>query len=458
MVIDSTIRVHSSEMKKRQWEKLIISLTFFDADGDEITAYRLKTNGDMLLPRGVLNRLPKLAVTDGRVRPSQRKLRFTRELDMQSRDKSFSGQEDAVAAMVKQEQGLIIAQPGFGKTQVALAFAAACGTPTLVIVHTLDILKQWQQYAQASMPDAKIGVIQGKTFTIGHVTIAMVQTIKQHLEDDNFWQQFGCIIFDEAHHAAADTWEWVCNTSPAYYRFGFTATKRRADKMHPLLEMNIGPVIFEQKFTPKVDLSVVPIVTGFQFNYRGAYDWQRLLRALSSDRRRNSIIAQIADREIAEGHVCLILSRQIKHLEEIAALMDSPRIAVLTGKTKDREQIIADLRRGKLMCVLATQLADEALDVPLLSRVFLTFPGKHDGRIIQQIGRAIREHPRKSNAKVYDFIDDMILTLAKQASERMQTYRKLKIVIEKGESYAEAERQFTDRGSHLRRLLSKGRD
>ena len=456
MVIDSTIRVHSSELSTRQWEKLLISLTFFDADGDEITAYRLKANGDMLLPRGVLDRLPKkMTIADDRVRPSQRKLRFIRQLDMQSAEKSFSGQQKAVDAMVKNEQGLIIAQPGFGKTQVALAFAAACGTPTLVIVHTLDILKQWQQYAQASMPDAEIGVIQGKTHTIGHVTIAMVQTVKQQLENDNFWRQFGCVIFDEAHHAAADTWEWICNTCPAYYRFGFTATKNRADKMHPLLQMNIGPIIFEQKFTPKVDLSIVPVVTGFQFNYRGAYDWQRLLRTLSKDERRNTIIAQIVDREIAAGNVCLVLSRHITHLEEIAKLIDSPRIAVLTGKTKDREQIIADLRRGKLMCVLATQLADEALDVPLLSRVFLTFPGKHDGRIIQQIGRAIREHPRKVDAKVYDFIDDMILTLAKQASERMQTYRKLKIVIEKGESYAPNDRPQEDRGSHLRKLMEK---
>ena len=90
----------------------------------------------------------------------------------------------------------------------------------------------------------------------------------------------------------------------------------------------------------------------------------------------------------------LVLSREISHLQAIQAAMDyeAPILAAALLNKKQRNEILAKFRSGEIKCILATSLADEALDVPILSRIFLTFPGKHDGRIIQQVGRALRRH------------------------------------------------------------------
>jgi superfamily II DNA or RNA helicase len=63
--------------------------------------------------------------------------------------------------------------------------------------------------------------------------------------------------------------------------------------------------------------------------------------------------------------------------------------------------------------------------------VVLTFPGKHDGRIVQQVGRALREHDLKTEAIIYDIVDDRIGPLRRQWMERKRAYKKMKIKVRK---------------------------
>jgi superfamily II DNA or RNA helicase len=165
--------------------------------------------------------------------------------------------------------------------------------------------------------------------------------------------------------------------------------------------------------------------------YRGPFDYGRLLNKIETDEERNLQIAEVVDAEIARGNTVLVLSRRIDHLGNIADAMQS-ECEILTGERSrsDRIQILDEFRSGTVNCILATQLADEALDVQRLNRVCLVFPGKHEGRIIQQIGRALRQHPDKQDAVIYDFVDRRVGVLRKQALKRKQTYAKLKIKVE----------------------------
>jgi superfamily II DNA or RNA helicase len=155
-----------------------------------------------------------------------------------------------------------------------------------------------------------------------------------------------------------------------------------------------------------------------------------MLNKLVENDARNQQIAEVANEEIRKGNSVLILSRRIEHLERIAGLIRGTS-EILTGKRRriDRERILAAFRGGKLSCLLATQLADEALDVPRLNRVILTHPGKHEGRLIQQIGRAIRNHPDKDDAVIYDVVDNRVRPLRRQWSQRKQAYKKAGIKV-----------------------------
>ncbi len=437
MIVNNFIRISNDELTSKQWNKLFKELTFVTDGGDVVQCYRqLLTRGYTKIPRGAWYLLPdSITYHDRRVCPKRPAFDFKLKLDDLEKSARFVGQSDAVAAMMEHEQGLIVRPPGTGKTQIALAFAAQARTRTLVIVHTEDILNQWREYAASAIPDAKIGVVRGKREIIGDITIATVQTLRRYIStrDKRWWAQFGAVILDEAHHASAASFEAVLNTCPAKYRFGFTASPTRADGMHPSMKFIIGPIIHRQKFSSPVDLKVKRVKTGFKFNYRGRYDWSRMLNALITDNRRNRKIAKVVDREVTEGNSVLVLSRRIEHLERIAEACKSEGeiLAAATRTKAERRSVLAGFKDGSIRVVFATQLADEALDVQRLNRVILTHPGKHEGRIIQQIGRAIREHPDKRNAVIYDMVDWNIRILRRQWNERKRTYKKNGIRIAK---------------------------
>lgn len=431
MKVDSVLTLDFQELSAAQWAGLQRKLTYENGQGDVVVSYqKLYSRQQVRLPRGAWFLLPNsIEYVDARSCPPMPTLDFTVKLDDTEKDPRFAGQSEAVEAMEREEQGLIVRAPGTGKTQIALAFAARSQTRTLVLVHTEDILQQWIEYIENAIPEleGEVGVIRGQTYKLGHITVATVQTLQRYVsKPSSWWQQFGCVIADEAHHVSAPTWENVLNTCPARYRFGFTASATRADGMHPSMRFIVGPVIHKQKFSSSVKLEVVPIKTDFRFSYRGSFDWGPLLNALVSDEDRNAEIARIADEEVAAGNTVLVLSRRIEHLETVGELM-SEHHEILAAKTrtkKERAKALADFKDGSLRCILATQLADEALDVPRLNRVLLIHPGKHEGRIIQQIGRAIRQHPTKGDAVIYDFIDTRVGVLKRQWSLRKQTYKK----------------------------------
>jgi superfamily II DNA or RNA helicase len=432
VIVGRNIVIPYNELSERQWHKLLHELTFVNGNNEIIECYkRIYTRNQIAIPRGAWGLVDHLDYYDRRVLPEAPKLKFTVELDDVEKDKRFAGQSEAVAAMFRETQGQIIRPPGTGKSQIVLAFIASVGTPSLVIVHTEDILNQWIDYAQEAIPDIEIGIIRGSKYEIGHLTIATIQTLRSY-QDKGFWQQFGAVIADEAHHGAAPSWEATINHSPAYYRFGFTASETRADGMHPALKWIFGPVIHKQKFSSPVKLSVVPVRTRFYYGYRGKFDWMPMLNKLVTDDKRNQQIAEVVNEEMDNGNSVLVLSRRIEHLNRIAERIQG-ETEILTGKRRrdDRRRILADFKSGRLRCLLATQLADEALDVPRLNRVILTHPGKHEGRIIQQIGRAIRTYPGKKDAVIYDVTDSRVSILRRQWSERKRTYRQNKISIKK---------------------------
>jgi superfamily II DNA or RNA helicase len=437
-VVDSYITLPSEAMSRREWDRLLRACTYVDADGIPHECFRPKRRADAVqLPRGAWALLPEhVRYRDKRAFPKAEKLKLSENfiLDAKLPDgREFHGQADAVRSILKEEQGLVVRPPGTGKTQIAVAFIAATATPVLVLVHTEDVLEQWKKYLiDAGISESNIGLIQGKTRRIRRVTLAMVQTFYQDVlyDPEKYRDRFGAVVVDEAHHAPAATWEIILNNLSARYRVGLTASPTRADGHHPYIRLLIGPIIHKQKFESPVPVTVKVVQTDFRYHYRGSWDWGNLVRALVTDDERHGEIARIADRESEQGNSTLVLSRRIEHLERIAEAMSEPS-EILTGRrnSADRKRILADFRAGKKRVLLATQLADEALDVPVLSRIILTHPGKAEGRIIQQIGRALREHPGKADAIIYDLCDKKVGVLRRQFQKRKGHYHKMKLKV-----------------------------
>lgn len=456
MKVDSILLVGRDELSEKRWAKLLGRLTFFDNEGIEVSAYDyLPAKNTMRIPRGAWSLLPTgVEVVDLRSCPPMPKVKYARDLGAEG----YEGQREALKAMIENEQGRVIAPPGRGKTEIVLAFAALCKTRTLVVVHTYDLFKQWVDRAEVSVPGLSVGKIRGQECQVEHLTIAMAQTLRKKVNDGGkFWRQFGCLVIDEAHHAAAETWEWILNVCPAKYRYGVTASKKRSDGRQRLLDFNIGPIIYEAKFESQVPMTIRPIPTMFSSKYNGQ-QYRRILSALVKDEKRNGLIAHIARDQIDAGHAVLVLSREIAHLEAIHDAMGDTDAEIVTGRLQKqkRDDMICDLRDGSLSCILGTQIFEEGVDIPRLNRIVLAYPGT-EITALQKIGRASRKFDGKEEAVIFDLVDEFVRPLTRQWLRRRTWYRSVNIKVERMVRYGKGKnrRQPKKKGGRKFRRLFK---
>jgi superfamily II DNA or RNA helicase len=63
------------------------------------------------------------------------------------------------------------------------------------------------------------------------------------------------------------------------------------------------------------------------------------------------------------------------------------------------------MRKGRTSVIIATQLADEGLDVPNLDCLILASGGRAAGRAIQRAGRIMRIADDKQKPIIFDLVD-----------------------------------------------------
>jgi CxxC-x17-CxxC domain-containing protein len=81
-----------------------------------------------------------------------------------------------------------------------------------------------------------------------------------------------------------------------------------------------------------------------------------------------------------------------------------------------------ELRNRELNVVFATKVADEGLDIGHLDRLFIATPYRSAHKVKQQVGRIMRPAEGKSDAIVYDFVDEKIPVLQNQVEIRKDIY------------------------------------
>lgn len=436
-VIDNYLRLSEDELKSKDKARILDFLTFFPQPDTRVWVYKRKpSTGQLWLPRGVLDLLPSyVEVRDKRSFPKCEKFEPNITLDYKGANKKFYGQTKCVQAMREHKQGTIHRQPGTGKTQIALYFAATIGTRTLVIVHTEDILQQWLTYAQNAIPEMDIDIERRSHYADGaQLVISTVQTLFRRDYPIEWYRQFGCTFLDECHHGSARTFDEIIQNVTSRYLFGLSASKTRADKMENLVRYNFGPIIHEQKFASPIPVTVERIRTNFRPGaaitgplWLRRKRWHSMINRLTTDPKRNAQIAKWVSKCLSEGRSTLVLSRRIEHLQLIQKEIDrrgydSVILAAKLLPKRERKQMVEKFRNGEIKCVLATQLADEALDVPILSAIALTYPSKHTELILQQVGRALREYKGKENAVIADFADLNVKSLRSQWHGRRGFY------------------------------------
>lgn len=340
----------------------------------------------------------------------------------------YQYQKVALYEMIKKYCGMLIAPAGSGKTQIGLAICQLIHRRCLWVTHTQDLLTQSYERAKRYFNEDVLGTItKGEVNCGDFITFATVQTLK-NIDLDRYKDYWDLIIVDEAHRVcvSADSvsmFEKVLNNLSARWKYGLTATAHRADGLIRASFALLGDIIYEVPETAVADKiikpTIVPIPTGTQldescYNTDGTLNHPAMMRYLTNDVERNGVI--LRQLVLNKGRSCLILSSRVQHLKDLYDALPEDmqaEAAVIDGSMTRkwaldiRHAAIVGMRHRQKKYLFATfGLAKEGLDIPCLDRLFLVTPQKDYAITTQAIGRVSRSADGKTEAIVYDFVDN----------------------------------------------------
>jgi superfamily II DNA or RNA helicase len=314
-------------------------------------------------------------------------------------------QQDVVDSFFKigrVRSGLFQAPCGWGKTYAACSLISQADMPTLIIVHTKLLFKQWQQELEKLIPNSVIGSIGDGEFKVTNLTVGIYKSVHNNMEQIK--NKFSLIFVDEAHLCPADLFSTTVNNINCKIKIAVTATPRRKDGKHIVLNDFFTPfrvVARDEKEheTPRIQV----ISTDVSFNViEPKRDWSRQMNKVTQSKVLLSLIAKEATQDIANGRCLLILSERVDMLKTLQKMIN--KSVLLIGETgeEDRKDILKTAG-SKYKAILSTKIFDEGISCHRLDTLYLTCPNNNPIKLEQRIGRIIREHPDKKVPLIKDF-------------------------------------------------------
>lgn len=424
-----------------------------------IRCYR-ESLGQLLLPRGLRDKAEQIAKEAGSSLEVNDGFAGVDPIDVELTAILAPEQVAAVESLAAKDLGMLVAPPGSGKTVVGCGLIARHRVPTLVMVDRKPLVDQWRDrlVTHLDLEVKQIGQLGGgRIKTKGVVDIVMVQSLARRDDVAELTAGYGLVIVDECHHVPAVTFERAVREIPVRRWVGLTATPYRRDGLQALMAMHCGPVrhtMAAPVAAAKHSLDLILHETHHQAADEGQHI-QTTFRGLVEDDVRTAAICDDIAAASLRGRNCLVLTRWTEHLELIAAALQARRVGALVlhgqmGK-KARDAVTEQLERPSgqdvgLVLASTASLLGEGFDCPPLDTLFLAFPIKFKGSVVQYVGRILRPTADKTSVEVHDYVDTLVPVLARMYNERRTAYVSLGFDVPK-RSQASKTPSATDEGA-----------
>jgi superfamily II DNA or RNA helicase len=414
-----------------------------------IRLYRPLPNG-IVMPRGYLQLIEGSMVGKGLGLSIKDNRALLPPISVKSDIILRSYQKEAKRALLSHPNGMLVAPAASGKTIMGLDVFASLHQKMLWLTHTNRLANQVIERIVGTdefppiFPDVdreEIGFIGGGKNSIGdRITIGMIPTlVRREVQLPEIGRTFGLVIIDEAHHVPASTFLKVLECFSSYYLYGLTATPYRRDKMEDVMFATIGLAnsIVQRKEVKKRGGIITPIVIKriVPAPLFGGNDFHYIIRelVLPNERRKVMIVTDVL-REAYKGNYCIVISTRKVYCEDLFGLISKhwPKAVIATGdySRKHNDEQVLKLERGEATVLVTTfELLGEGFDVQKLNRGFIALPFRERARVEQSIGRIQRTCEGKTDAIMYDYVDENIGVLDNQFEHRAGVYKFLGIKV-----------------------------
>ena len=315
------------------------------------------------------------------------------------------------------KKGLVVSATGTGKTYLG-AFAVKNYRPRrfLYVVHREQIarksLASFQRVIGGSASDYGLLTGNQRDWQVKYL-FATVQTLSQpsvlaKLRRD----EFDYILIDEAHRAAAPSYQRVFKHFNPQFWLGMTATPERMDSqdVYQLFDYHLAYEIrLKEALTAKM---LAP------FHYVGVADYEAGGELISETTKLNQLAApervQYVLNQVDYYGYCgkqprglVFCSRQeeAKELAKQFSMAGHPSRALTNQNSpQERRKAVAQLENGTLEYLITVDLFNEGVDIPSLNQIIMMRNTQSPIVFTQQLGRGLRKYPGKDYVTVIDFI------------------------------------------------------
>ena len=312
-------------------------------------------------------------------------------------------------------RGLIVAPTGTGKTVLFSALINRMATDpaftALVLAHRRELLSQAGHKIAAMNPRLSVAIESGSERAPRgtSVVVAGVQATGGFGCEKLDWLAPWLVICDEAHHAAADSYQRVfsrmgCFDPEGAFLVGVTATPHRLDNkmLHGSDQAIFQEVLFTYSLIEAVKDGYLVDLRGYQAasevdlskvkTTAGDYNLGQLEAAVNTDPRNELAFKSWAD--VARDRRTIIFCAGVDHAEKVAEVFRQNGVAAesVNGAMRQdvRDSIIERFRSGETQVLTNMDIATEGFDVQEIGCVVLLRPTKSWSLFTQMIGRGLR--------------------------------------------------------------------
>lgn len=318
---------------------------------------------------------------------------------------------------------------------------------TLIIVPTTSLVEQMYKDFKEYGYDVETNchmIYSGKDkVTDKKIIISTWQSIYKF--GTEWFGQFGCIFGDEVHLFKAKSLSSLMDKCiNAEYRFGTTGTLDGTETNKLVLEGLFGPVykvtttskLQEDKTLADLDISILVLRYHNDIcNTMEGKTYQEEIEYIVTNERRNKFITKLTIDQ--KGNTLVLFQFVEKHGKVLHNMIKDSvkpdrKVFYVSGEVdaSDREQIRGIVEKEEDSIIVASMgTFSTGINIRNLHNIVFATPSKSQVRVLQSIGRGLRQSDNGSTTKLFDISDDLHtksyrnFTL-RHSGERVKMYHK----------------------------------